>query len=68
MSNTRCTPPAPCKGVFRWLVAAACAATLAGCASAPPANVPFTTPGGVPIDVSVTARGQDSRVMFLIIH
>lgn len=31
-------------------------------------NVPFTTPGGVPIDVSVTARGQDSRVMFLILH
>ncbi|MBC7801168.1 MAG: N-acetylmuramoyl-L-alanine amidase, partial [Gemmatimonadaceae bacterium] len=27
-----------------------------------------TTPGGVPIDVSRTARGQDSRVMFLIIH
>ena len=31
-------------------------------------NLPFTTPGGVPIDVSVTARGQDSRVMFLILH
>lgn len=45
---------------------------LAGCATAPPQpqppNVPFTTPGGIPIDVSVTARGQDSRVMFLIIH
>ena len=72
MTNTRCTPPAPWQGVFRWLAAVACAATLAGCASAPPvappANVPFTTPGGVPIDVSVTARGQDSRVMFLIIH
>ena len=31
-------------------------------------NVPYTTPGGVPIDISHTARGQDSRVMFLIIH
>ena len=31
-------------------------------------NQPFTTAGGVPIDVSRTARGQDSRVMFLIIH
>jgi N-acetylmuramoyl-L-alanine amidase len=27
-----------------------------------------TTPGGVPIDTGYTARGQDSRVMFLIIH
>jgi N-acetylmuramoyl-L-alanine amidase len=27
-----------------------------------------TTPGGVPIDTRFTARGQDSRVMFLIIH
>ena len=54
-------------------------AVLAGCATAPapsPApptptagmNVPFTTPGGVPIDITHTARGQDSRVMFLIIH
>ncbi len=52
----------------------ALAAVLAGCATAPvpvpapPVNVPFTTPGGVPIDVSRTARGQDSRVMFLIVH
>ena len=64
----------------RWLINAlpstrawsgvATLAVLAGCATAPPppANVPFTTPGGVPIDVSVTARGQDSRVLFLIIH
>ena len=43
-------------------------ALLAGCATAPPSNPPFTTPGGVPIDISVTARGQDSRVLFLIIH
>ena len=33
---------------------------LVGCAS--------TTPGGVPIDTSHTAKGQDSRVMFLILH
>jgi N-acetylmuramoyl-L-alanine amidase len=48
-------------------------ALLTGCATAPPPapapiNVPFTTPGGIPIDVSVTARGQDSRVLFLILH
>ena len=42
--------------------AAALAAVLAGCAT------PTTTPGGVPIDISHTARGQDSRVLFLIIH
>lgn len=36
--------------------------------AAPAINVPFTTPGGIPIDVSRTAQGQDSRVMFLIIH
>jgi N-acetylmuramoyl-L-alanine amidase len=36
--------------------------------AAPLVNVPFTTPGGIPIDVSRTAQGQDSRVMFLIIH
>ncbi len=36
------------------------AAGLAGCAS--------TTPGGVPIDTSHTAKGQDSRVLFLILH
>ena len=55
----------------RQAAAALAVATLAGCATVPPpaaVNVPFTTPGGVPIDVSVTARGQDSRVLFLIIH
>lgn len=61
--------------------AAASVLALAGCATAPSTpvagpsaptpvgiNVPYTTPGGVPIDISHTARGQDSRVMFLIIH
>jgi N-acetylmuramoyl-L-alanine amidase len=37
----------------------ACALALAGCA---------TTEGGIPIDVSRTAKGQDSRAMFLVIH
>ena len=36
---------------------------LAGCATPPP-----TTSGGVPIDTSRSAKGQDSRVLFLIIH
>ncbi len=38
---------------------------LAGCASAPP--VP-TTSGGTPIDTSRSAQGQDSRVLFLVLH
>lgn len=33
---------------------------LAACAS--------TTPGGIPIDTRYSARGQDSRAMFLVIH
>lgn len=39
---------------------AATALLLAGCAS--------TTPGGVAIDTRHTARGQDSRVLFLVLH
>ncbi|MDP1900197.1 MAG: N-acetylmuramoyl-L-alanine amidase [Rubrivivax sp.] len=38
------------------------AAMLAGCASF------TTTEGGVPIDASHTATGQDSRVLFLVLH
>ena len=38
------------------------AVLLAGCSSVP------TTSGGVPIDTSRSARGQDSRVMFVILH
>ena len=37
--------------------------TLAGCATPTP-----ITSGGVPIDTSRSAKGQDSRVLFLIIH
>jgi N-acetylmuramoyl-L-alanine amidase len=40
---------------------AAGAALLSGCAVT-------TTPGGVPIDTSYTAKGQDSRAMFLVLH
>jgi N-acetylmuramoyl-L-alanine amidase len=39
------------------------AALVAGCATPPP-----TTSGGVPIDTSRSAKGQDSRVLFLILH
>ncbi len=39
-------------------------ALLAGCAT----STLTTTAGGVPIDVGRTAKGQDSRVLFLILH
>ncbi len=45
-------------------VAAALALLLAGCAHGPDT----TTPGGVPIDARHVAQGQDSRVLFLILH
>ncbi len=38
---------------------------LAACAQVPP--VP-TTSGGTPIDTSRSAKGQDSRVLFLVLH
>ncbi len=41
------------------LALAALALATAGCA---------TTDGGIPIDVSRTAKGQDSRALFLVIH
>lgn len=40
------------------------AAALVGCAN----PTLTTTPGGVPIDVRHVAQGQDSRVLFLILH
>ena len=51
---------------FGRVAAAAALVLLAGCASAP--STMTTTEGGVPIDVRYSARGQDSRVLFLIIH
>lgn len=48
----------------RWLTAAVTAVAalaLVGCATT-------TTEGGVPIDTSKTAKGQDSRSLFLILH
>lgn len=45
------------------LFAGLLAALLAGCATPVP-----TTSGGVPIDTSRSAKGQDSRVLFLILH
>ena len=48
----------------RWLAtgaAALAALTLAGCATR-------MTEGGVPIDATHTAQGQDSRVLFLVLH
>ncbi len=49
------------------LLSALAFALLAGCATAPP-GPPTTTEGGVPIDATRTALGQDSRVLFLVIH
>jgi len=43
---------------------ATAALALAGCASGPPT----ATEGGVPIDATRSAKGQDSRVLFLVIH
>jgi N-acetylmuramoyl-L-alanine amidase len=49
------------------LLALLVGALVAGCAGVRPAP-PATTEGGVPIDATHTARGQDSRVLFLVIH
>ncbi len=51
------------------LIATAACALLAGCATTTgTSTTPTTTEGGVPIDNSRTARGQDSRALFLVIH
>ncbi|MFN9746902.1 MAG: N-acetylmuramoyl-L-alanine amidase [Betaproteobacteria bacterium] len=39
---------------------------LAACATPPPGM--GTTPGGLPVVVTHTAKGQDSRAMFLVLH
>lgn len=46
---------------WRWLASVAAALWLAGCAT-------VATEGGVPIDATHTAKGQDSRVLFLVLH
>jgi N-acetylmuramoyl-L-alanine amidase len=54
----------PRPSVLNPLLAAAVVALMAGCASGPPT----ATEGGVPIDATRTAKGQDSRSLFLVIH
>ena len=50
---------------MKQLAAALVALVLAGCASTRP---PTATEGGVPIDATHVAKGQDSRSLFLVIH
>ncbi len=49
--------------VLQRMLLLAAALLLSACSS-----IPTTTPGGVPIDATHTAKGQDSRVMFLVLH
>jgi N-acetylmuramoyl-L-alanine amidase len=49
---------------MKTITATLLALLLAGCANLPPT----TTEGGVPIDARLTAKGQDSRVLFLVLH
>ncbi len=53
----------PCLRRIAALALMGAALVLGGCAS-----TRTTTAGGVPIDTRYTAQGQDSRVLFLIIH
>jgi N-acetylmuramoyl-L-alanine amidase len=48
------------------LLALLALAWLAGCSTAP--GTATTTPGGVAIDTRYNSKGQDSRVLFLILH
>ena len=45
----------------RWLTPIFAALLMTGCAT-------VATEGGVPIDTTNTAKGQDSRVLFLVLH
>jgi N-acetylmuramoyl-L-alanine amidase len=45
-----------------WLGGAAAVLALPACSTL------STTPGGVPIDLRYNAKGQDSRVLFLVLH
>ncbi len=64
------------RGAHLWWAAAALLMSACTTALPPPAaSVPnpppvqwSSTPGGIPVDVSYTATGQDSRVLFLILH
>ena len=57
-------PDRACRLARASLLVACTASMLAGCAGYPRA----TTPGGVPIVVHDNARGQDSRVLFVVLH
>ncbi len=48
--------------------ALAWAAGAAALASLPACSTLSATPGGVPIDTRYSAKGQDSRVLFLVLH
>jgi N-acetylmuramoyl-L-alanine amidase len=63
------TSPEPAmqrRGLLAAGLGGAAALLLPGCSTLDPRLT--TTPGGVPIDIRHTARGQDSRVLFLILH
>ncbi len=55
------TGPLRRRQALAWFGATA-AAGLSGCGTL------STTPGGVPIDLRYNAKGQDSRVLFLVLH
>lgn len=58
-------PGLPLSRVARWM-ALWWALVLGACATHPPGM--GRTPGGVPVVTTHTAKGQDSRVLFLILH
>ena len=52
--------------VFRAVAPGLAALLLAACATHPPGM--GTTPGGLPVVTTHTAKGQDSRALFLVLH